>query len=139
MPNRWAEVKSGVSIAARWVLTIGWICLVAYGAGLASSDAPHRRDLGRILVVLAGVIAIVTVDHWVKMLPGILGLAVLNLLIAVWTGPASSDRAARIPRLRAFVMLLAFVTCGALSAPLQSRKLTALDRFALISFLGSLG
>jgi hypothetical protein len=138
MQSHWAEVKSGAYIATRWLLTVGWVCLVAYGAGLASSDAPHRA-LGWILVVLAGVIAIVTVDRWVKVLPGILGLAVLNLWIAVWTGHAGSDPAAKVPRLTALAMLLAFVACGALSAPLQSRKLTAVDRFALLGFLGSLG
>jgi len=70
-----------------------------------------------------------------QLLPGVLGLAVLNGVLAAWNGYVGMDRSLRVPRTSSITMVLILVACGALVGTLQSRKLTTLDRAALFGFL----
>ena len=139
MRNRWAQARNGLYIAGALLLAIGWILLVAFGAGMAFSDMPHHRVLGWMFLAIAGLLAALSVDRWVKILPGVLGLMIINASIAVWKGYAGPDPSLKLPRRVGLVILLILVVCSALALTLQSRQLTTMDRVALCGFLVCLG
>ena len=139
MSNIWTQTRSGLHIAVALLLAIGWILLVAFATGMAFSGMPQRRVLGWILLVFAGLAAFISMDRWVRLLPGFLGLATMNTSIAVWTGYAGLNPALRLRRRDGVIIFLILLVCSALALTLQSRKLTTIDRAALCGFLTCLG
>jgi len=123
--NPWEAVLTGVRIAGTWLLIIGWIFIVAFGTGMALSAT--RRVLGWALLLTAGVIAVLTVNRWARMLPAILGLGILNTTIGVWSQ--------KLPATTGLIILFLLLGCSALALTLQSRTLTVVDRIALFGFL----
>ena len=87
--HRWTEVGRGVSTAGVWLCIIGWISVVAFGAGMAFSDTLRSRVLGWALIAIAAPAAFLTVQRWVKMLPLVLGrMALLGFLVCQALGIA---------------------------------------------------
>jgi hypothetical protein len=93
------QVWSGVRIAGGWILIFGWFILVGAGTGLATSEAQHSELLGWMCLTIALFIAIATVDQWVRRLPDLLGLAILNAAFAVWNGYTGTNPSRRLDRL----------------------------------------
>jgi hypothetical protein len=109
------QVTRGAQTAGAIFLVLAWVILAGSGAQIA--------------------FAVLTMDWWVKALPVILGMAILNGLLAIWKGFA----AMRVPRLAGVVILLILIVCDLLTVSLSSRRLTAFDRGALVAFLISFG
>src|SRR5579864_7977814 len=125
------QVTRGAQTAGAIFLVLAWVILAGSGAQIAFSETAHSPAVGWVLLFLAGIIAVLTMDWWVKALPVILGMAILNGLLAIWKGFA----AMRVPRLAGVVILLILIVCDLLTVSLSSRRLTAFDRGALVAFL----
>ena len=133
-----AQVANGARLGAYWVLAIAWIILVASGIGSILSEVPDHRVSGWVCVSLGAILATVFAGTWVKILPGLLGLGVLNALITIWLGhPLAVPAALVVPRIQSTAILLILVACGAVSTTYEARRLTIVHRLALLSFLVS--
>jgi hypothetical protein len=84
------------------------------------------------------VIALVTMDRWVKVLPVFLAYGVLNGLFMVATGHLVNDSSKGIPRGTAVALTLLGVGSALFGATLRSRRLTKVDRVALSAVVVSL-
>ena len=82
--KRWRlEMISGVLTAVGLICAIVWVWLVVAALAIAFSETAYPRLVGWICLAAAGIIALVTVDKWVKVLPVFLGMSILNALLAV--------------------------------------------------------
>jgi hypothetical protein len=97
----------------------------------------HSHLAGWTILIVAAVIMLATMDHWVKYFQVILGAAILGGLLVTGTGHLLND-ARPFPRLAAAGMTALFVGCSAIASTIARRKLKVLDRVALIAFLVSL-
>ena len=77
------QVKSGAVLAGMFLLILGWVVLAFFAVGAAFSDSRQSQALGWLCLIIATVIAILTVDRWVKVLPVALGMAVLSGSLSV--------------------------------------------------------
>ncbi len=133
------QVKSGAKLGVAFVLIFCWVGLTAFAVGAVFSDSQKSRALGWLCLFIAAVIAILTVDRWVKALPVALGMAVLNGWISVWNGYTGVNPENRIPRLPSAMIVLVLVACNFLAIAIAARKLTVIDRAALFAFLVAFG
>jgi len=133
--NALDQARSGLLVATRSVFVIAWLVLVAFGAGMASSDMPSRRLAGALCLVLAAGIAAITAQVWIKILPAILGLEVINAFIAAWEGHAVTNPAEPIPHTTSILILLILVASSVIATTFQSRQLRIVDRILLLLFL----
>lgn len=109
------------------------------GIGIAFWKTSQPPFLGWLALALASILALVTMDKWVKVLPAILGLSVLNAVLTVWRGYVGADSSHQFPRGRASVILTILVISSVLARTISSRKLNWVDRAALFAFLVSQG
>jgi hypothetical protein len=80
-----AEVKSGLRLTATMLLGGAWLGLVF--AGMAIAFIPPRSPVtGWLILVIAALIMIATMDRWVKALPGILGYGTFGGLLMIVSG-----------------------------------------------------
>ncbi|MGH9352126.1 MAG: hypothetical protein ACRD2G_08210 [Terriglobia bacterium] len=94
----------------------------------------HSRILGWAFIVVSVIVMVAEMNRWVKVLPGILGLAVLNGLISLSTGHALNNPSAPISRLDMLIVTLFFAACFALAGTFRARDLTIVDRVSLMTF-----
>jgi len=134
-----AEARNGLYIAGALILFAGWLCLSVAGAAIAFSKTDYPPFVGWVALAVAGALALVTMDKWVKALPAILGLSILNALLAVWRGYIGADTSRHFPRGRAALILITLVVSSFLANTVASRKLNPVDRVALFAFLVSQG
>jgi hypothetical protein len=114
-----------------------WLALVYVGGNLASRPeiGTHSHLTGWATLLVAAGAAILTVSHWVKYLPVILGGGILGGLLAIGTGHLLNNKP--FPRPVAAGVTALFLACGLISRPLAKRPLTMLDRVALMAFLAA--
>ena len=137
--SRRAEIGRGFRLAGAWLFFGVWLCLIFGGLGtLASSSARFPPIVGWLALALAAVIALVTMDRWVKVLPVFLAYGVLNGLFMVATGHLVNDSSKGIPRGTAVALTLLGVGSALFGATLRSRRLTKVDRVALSAVVVSL-
>jgi hypothetical protein len=86
---------------------------------------------------IAGLAAYLTVDHWVKALPGIFAMAVVAVSLAFERGYVGPDPANSMTRSSAAVFIAVYTACTGLSVTLQSRHLSSIDRAALLGCAAS--
>jgi hypothetical protein len=133
------EVRSGLRLAGALILGICWLCLAAAGIGIAFSETRYPEFVGWMALGAAAVLALVAMDKWVRVLPAILGLSILNALLTVWRGYVGADPSHHFPRGRAALMLATLILSSVLAGTIATRKLNRVDRVALLAFLVSEG
>lgn len=94
----------------------------------------HSSVLGSVFLAISVPIMFLEAKRWVRALPGIFGVAVLNGLISLWTGHAVNDPSQPVSRLRTMTIIWFFAVCAVLSDKLRRQELLILDRLALIVF-----
>jgi hypothetical protein len=92
----------------------------------------HSRATGWILFVVSASVIAITVDRWVKVLGGVLALAVLNGIIVTLEGHTTSEP---VPRLQGIAITLFFSACVYIALTFSGRKLDMADRASLIAFV----
>lgn len=135
MGEKATEVKQGFRRAGLWLLGIAWLGLVFAGMAIAFTPSPHSPAVGWALLALAAAIALVTMDRWVKIFPGLLAYGVLGSLLELSDGHAVGLPQAPVSRTDAIISLLFCAVGAAISVTFAKRKLHVTDRVALFAFV----
>jgi hypothetical protein len=137
-PGTMSQVKSGLQLAALTLLF--FVIAGLFFAGVAYSFFPtgHSRALGLIFLIISVPVLVVTMNRWVKVLAGLLALAVLNGLITMGTGHLLANPTQPISRVDALFMTVLFAVAAALASTLKGRRLNLVDRIAVMAFVSIL-
>jgi len=105
-------------------------CAWTISLGIASSGLkiPGNRAFAWLSLLFGGGFIFLMVDRWVRMLPGVLAVAVLSALVMLKTEHLLGNPSIGVPRLSSAVAVLALVAGCALSLTFTDRKLKLLDR-----------
>src|SRR5689334_20096577 len=135
MGKRSSEAKSGFRRAGAWLLGLTWLGLMFAGLAMAFTPSSHSPALGWVLLGLAAVIAIATMDRWIRIFPGLLAYGVLGSIVTLVDGHVVNHPEVHVSRTEAVFMILFFATATVLSLTFTNRRLHAWDRIALIVFI----
>jgi hypothetical protein len=135
MGERAKEVKQGFRRAGLWLLGMAWLGLVFAGMAIAFTPSPHSVMLGWVLLGLAAVIALPTMNRWVKIFPGLLAYGILGSILELSDGHAVGLPHTPVSRTDAIVSLVFCAVGTAVSVTFASRKLRITDRAALLAFV----
>ncbi len=135
-----SQIISGLQLAAKTILAIATAGIFFGSLTAIISPSRVRPDSflvrspasGWILLAVATTILIATMNRWVKILPGVLGYSTLGGLIMLASGQSNK---VPVPRLTAFLLVLFTVASSLLSLTFQERRLSIVDRLALLGFL----
>lgn len=132
------QVRSGFRLAGMVLLMMGWLFLVfaGLGEGFASGGA-HRPALGSVILAFAAGVLLWTMNRWIKAFPGLVALATLNAIGAIFTGHAAGNSSAKLAPHYAviFSVLLAVSTVVSFRFTKRNLTLRVLDRIAVFSFV----
>jgi hypothetical protein len=130
-----AAILLTISILAVGLDSLRRPVAVEKGAFLAN----HPVILGATFVAISSIIIFWTANRWIKVLPGLIGYALVGALIATSNGGFQSRIASRNLSLRNTILLaiLLIIDC-ALAFRLSKRKISVIDRLALLVFVLSL-
>lgn len=141
-PTLGEQTTSGFRRAGGWLLGMAWLGLVyggiieAFGPPQVFSAGHHPSPiLGYTLLIAAAVIMVVTAENWKRVFPGIMLAAVFNSLLELSRGHAVNSPSVPVPPSTAAIHLLVTTGVTALTLTFKSRRLTALDRLALLAFV----
>ena len=116
------------------MLTFAWLVLVFSGLGIAFSPQPAFPTIGWTLLTMATVIFLVTMDRWVKALPGILACGVVGGVLTIAAGHTVNHPEVMGSRLDGFAITMLIAISVVLSYRLAKRRLRLLDRVAVFVF-----
>lgn len=125
-------LRIGAYVAATF-----WLAFTYGGWELVSTSdtGRHSHAAGWVILIIASVLMIITMNHWVKYLRVIIGGGVLGGLLATATGHLPNGKP--FPQLIAAILTALLVGCSLISQNLAKRKLSILDRASLIGFLAA--
>jgi hypothetical protein len=132
------QIRNGI-LTAVWIL-VGFTTCTIFVAGLYSVRHPSSGSvlLGATLLLISTMFLIATVSRWAKILPNLLAYAVIVGLIKTVTGDLPGAADDKIPRLFGILLALLFGLSGLIAATISTRRLSTVDRIALIAFAFSL-
>jgi hypothetical protein len=133
-----SQVKSGFRLAT--LLLIGFVVGGMFFAGVNYLFFPagHSRTLGFIFLLLSTPVMVTTMDRWVRVMAGFLGLAVLNGLLSISSGHVLANPTMPISRLDALYLTLFYAVAAILGSSMKHRRLSPVDRISVMAFLCSL-
>ena len=99
----------------------------------------HAAIVALVFLVVSIPIMFATMNRWLKVMAGFLGLAVLNALISLGTGHILANPTMPISRPYALSLMLFFAAAAVLTGLMKNRKLSVVDRILVMAFLFSLG
>lgn len=114
---------------------VGWLGLVFAGMAIAFTPGLPSPVVGWVLLGVAAVIALVTMDHWVKVFPGLLAFGILGTILELLDGHALNNPQVPVSRPDGAIVLLVCALGTAISVTLAKRRLRLLDRIALFAFV----
>ncbi len=88
-----------------------------------------------MILVVVIVVMLATINHWVKYLQVFFGGFILGCLLALGSGHLLNG--GPFPRAIAAALVALLVGCSLIAGTLAKRKLTMLDRMALIAFVAA--
>jgi hypothetical protein len=91
--------------------------------------------VGWVLLVVAAVTLIVTMDRWVEVFSALLAYGIIGGLLTIAEGHAVNHPEVRIARLDATIMTLLIAAGAVVSFSFAKRKLKLPDRVALFAFV----
>lgn len=130
-----SQVKGGLRLTAIVLLMVGWLGLVFGGMAIALTPSPHSPVVGWGLLVIAAVILVLTMDRWVRVLPGILAYGILGGILTILSGHALNQPSVNVPRVEGVIMTILIAGSAAVSFTFTKRKLDLFDRLALLAFV----
>jgi hypothetical protein len=137
--NIGAQVKGGLKLTGKVLLTVGWFGLVLGGLGEGgfASGGADRPLLGSAILVVAAVIFFWTMNRWIKVFPGLVALATLNAFVTVFTGHATGNPSTRLVPGDAAIYFVLLAICTIVSLRFTKRKLRlrVFDRIAVFGFV----
>jgi len=129
------QVKDGFRRAGAWLLGFAWLFLVFGGLAIVTTPPPPSAILGWVLLSIAALVLIFTMEKWVRVFPGLLAYGVLGSVLMLMNGHAVNHPEVAIPRLEAFALIAFFAAATALSFTFTKHKLTMPDRIGLFVFI----
>jgi hypothetical protein len=133
---RESGLKGGIRLAVAWLLFGIWLALVFGGLGTAlSQSARYPRFVGWLALCCALIIAVATMEKWVRALPGVFAYGTLNGMYMTWSGHVVNDPSSHISRANALLLTLLGVGAMAASLTFASRRPTSTDRVAILGVL----
>lgn len=143
-----SQVKSGFRLVA--LIIIGFVIAGMFFGGVmrlyflgevdrSSWSGQHAAVVGLVFLIASVPIMFVTMNRWLKVMAGFLGLAVVNGLISLGTGHVLANPTMPISRLYALSLTLFFAAASVLAGKMKNRKLSVVDRILVMAFLVSLG
>ncbi len=130
-----SQVKNGFRRAGAWLLGFAWLFLVFGGLAIITSPPPPSAILGWVLLGIAALVLIFTMDRWVKVFPGLLAYGVLGSVLMLVDGHAVNHPEVAVSRFEGVVMIVFFTIAAVLSLTFTKRKLRVTDRVALFGFV----
>ena len=140
------QIISGVLITLKFLIGFAVTCVMLFGLHLLFFPESGNHDrfagrhpyaLGAILLVVVTVILVSTVTRWVRALPGLFSYSVFGGLIAIASGHINSR--VPIPRSTAVYLTVYMLIMTFLTYTFANRRLTVLDRVALIGVVFCVG
>jgi hypothetical protein len=119
-----AVVYAGITEAFPWTATF------------AEGHHPHRF-LGYALLATAALTMVLTAEYWKRVFPGIMIAAVFNSLLEFFYGHAVNNPSVPVSAATAGVHLLVTAGVAILTLTFKSRRLSVVDRAALLAFIGA--
>jgi hypothetical protein len=120
---------------AAWCLGILWMMSAGIGVTVVFSETSRSRVTGWIFLLLAAVLFLVTMDRWIRALPGLLGYGVFGALLATVSGHGINRQDLPISKPEGIVLMLFFCLSAIVSYTFSKRRLRLLDRIALFGFV----
>ena len=147
-PKAMSQVKSGFRLVA--LILIGFVVAAMFFGGVIGLFSPgavdrsswsgrHTAVVTPVFLIVSIPIMFVTMNRWLKVMAGFLGLAVLNALISLGTGHVLANPTMPISRPYALSLMLFFAAAAVLTGLMKNRKLSVVDRILVMAFLFSLG
>lgn len=127
-----ADLKNAVRTVVSLFAFMLWLMMVF--AGLASTTTKSQIPffVGWILLAVALLISYLTMQQWIKALPGLLGYGVLNGIIMMSTGHLVNNSSHPVPLSESTVMTIFAAGSAVFASKIASRQLTRVDRAALV-------
>jgi hypothetical protein len=131
-------VKQGLLRSLSWLSVITWLVVAFIAAGIVAGQTSYPVALGWMVLTALVWIAAVTAERWVRVLPGMLGVAALNAIYSLISGHFGLNPPRPIARSMAGLMAAALMAGAYLATAYIKRRLSAIDRAVLafaIAFL----
>ncbi len=130
-----SQVLSGFRRAAAWLLGFAWLGLVFAGLAIAFTPSPYSPAIGWVLLAIAAIILMVTMDRWVGVFSALLTYAIISGIFTLASGHLPNNPQARVGRTEAMIMIMLYVVSAVVSFTFTKRGLKILDRVALFAFV----
>ena len=127
--------EGGILLAVEVLVGIAVIALLFCGVADVFFPNGHSRTTGWMLLFISTAVIVITMNRWVRYLPGIFGLAALNGLILTLSGHIAESPSTPVPRLTGLIFILLFLAGATLSSTFKGRELHLCDRIALMAFI----
>lgn len=134
-PGIMSQVESGMRLAALTLAFCGIAGLFFAGVAYWIPSSGHSRALGVVFLAISVPVMLVTMNRWVKVLAGLMALAVLNGLLSMTTGHLLGNLGRPMSRLDAFFLTCFFAAAAGLTATLDGPRLTRVDRVSVLAFV----
>ncbi len=131
-------VKQGLLRSLSWLSAIAWLVVAFIAAGIAAAQTSYPAVFGWLILALLMWTAAIMAERWVRILPGMLGVAALNALYSLVSGHFGLNPPKPIGRPIAAMMMVALIMGAYLATSYMNRRLTAADRVALAFAIVSL-
>jgi hypothetical protein len=136
-PNRMSQVRNGFRRAGIILLFLLVAGLFFAGVDYLFFPAGHSRALGLLFLVISMPLMVLTMNRWVRVLVGLLALAVLNGILSISTGHLLANPTQPVSRLDALYLTGFFAAAAVLSSTMKARSLSVFDRISLLIFVFS--
>src|SRR5690348_5783317 len=117
------QAKSGTRKGLMWVFGIGWGSLVVAGIGLLTKSTKPSPILGWILLIIATVILVLTMDRWKKIIAGLLAYGAVNCFVSIFSGHVTSNSSVHISKVQAIIATIFLITSTALCIRFMDQEL----------------
>jgi len=133
--DKMSQVKSGLRLVALVLVAFVVGAMFFGGAGSLFSPSGHSRWLALVFLIVSIPIMILTMNRWVKVMAGFLGLAALNGLLSIWSGHVLGNPTLPISRLDALYLTVYYVIAATLTSTMKDRTLSLMDRISIMAFV----
>src|SRR2546427_10758588 len=138
-PDIISQVKSGLRLTA--LILVGFVVAAMFFGGVVVLSFPGGVDrssfVGRhasvVVPIFLGVsmpIMVLTMNRWVKVMAGFLGLAGLNGLLSISSGHVLANPSKPISRLGPTYLKLFFAMAAILTSTMKAPRVGVLDRLS---------
>jgi hypothetical protein len=129
------QVRAGFRTAGSWLLAMAWLGLVFAGMAITFTPSPHTPLVGWVLLAIAAIIFLCTIDRWVVTFSALLAYGVIGGIYMISTGHAVNQPSVQVSLSEAISVTLILALSALVSFTFSKRNLRVLDRIALLIFV----